>query len=76
MSIESLLNSIDVKLNYHKDEYRALSEAAQRDLYAIHREVKYALGVVKANGVDGLQQPVRPTKLRARAKLKTKKKTK
>ena len=76
-NIESLLNSIDVKLNYHKDEYRVLSEAAQRDLYAIHNEIKYfRIGQRQGNGADGLQQPVRPTKLRARAKLKGKKKTK
>ena len=49
MSIQSVkipfwkLRSAIVKLDYHSNEYRALPEAAQRDLYTIKRELQYEL---------------------------------
>ena len=71
-----LLRDIDKILNYHSNEFRALSVPAQNDINVIREGIRDAIAPRKNNGADGLQQPVRPTKLQARAKLKGKKKTK
>ena len=88
MSVLGILKVIETGLDYHWGEFRTLSEPAQRDLkiirYTVKQEIAFYLEsasrekarIEKANGADGVQQPVRPTKLQARAKLKGRKKTK
>ncbi len=71
-----LLKDIGRILDYHRAEFRALSFPAQHDLGVIQKGIRDAIEPRQNNGADGLQQPVKPTKLRARAKLKGKKKTK
>ena len=52
-----LLRDIDKILNYHSNEFRALSIPAQHDIAVIREGVRDAIAPRKNNGADGLQLP-------------------